>query len=97
MSRTEVVSATPRAVCFSAGALCLQLSFSTSPFTKQTHWKQTVFYLRDTLTVCKDEVIRGRIKCTPNKNNPRDLDFELEYYFNGQHCESAAKLQYRMR
>lgn len=75
----------------------MQLSFSTSPFTKQTHWKQTVFYLRDTLTVCKDEVIRGRIKCTPNKNNPRDLDFELEYYFNGQHCESAAKLQYRMR
>lgn len=27
------------------------LSFSTGPASRPTHWKQTVFYLEDTLTV----------------------------------------------
>jgi type I protein arginine methyltransferase len=33
------------------GQLHKPLSFSTGPFSKYTHWKQTVFYLREALTV----------------------------------------------
>lgn len=71
--------------------------FSTAPSAKATHWKQTVFYFRDTLTVCKDEELRGRIKCAPNARNPRDLDFELAYEFQGRHSTSSDTLSYRMR
>lgn len=70
---------------------------TTSPLAKSTHWKQTVFYLEDSLTVCKDEVIKGQLKCVPNENNPRDLDFELQYEFKGKMCRSSSTLQYRMR
>ena len=34
---------------------------------RNTHWKQTVFYLDDVLTVCDGEEIRGKLK---NLNSP---------------------------
>lgn len=40
--------------------------FSTGPFTEYTHWKQTVFYLRQPLTICKGESIKGKITVKPN-------------------------------
>lgn len=76
----------------------LQISFSTSPFARNTHWKQTVFYLPDTLTVCAGEEVCGTISCKPNEKNHRDLDFEISYEFSGRLGSSSAKaLQYRMR
>ena len=36
--------------------------FSTAPQAPYTHWKQTVFYLAEPLTVCKDEVIEGHVR-----------------------------------
>lgn len=71
--------------------------FSTGPQAKYTHWKQTVFYLKDTLTVCADEEIRGRITCAPNPRNPRDLDIEIHYTFEGRHMTHAATQQYHLR
>ena len=64
---------------------------------RNTHWKQAVFYLKDKLIICKDEMISGRLSCQPNKLNPRDLDFELWYSFKGEHCQAEETLQYRMR
>ncbi|KAI5097029.1 protein arginine N-methyltransferase 1 [Silurus meridionalis] len=46
--------------------------FSTSPESPYTHWKQTVFYLDDYLTVKTGEEIFGTISMKPNvKNNAR--------------------------
>lgn len=42
------------------------VQFSTGPFTEYTHWKQTVFYLRQPLTICKGESIKGKITVKPN-------------------------------
>lgn len=53
--------------------------FSTGPNDRYTHWKQTVFYLKDDLMVSEGDVIRGRLSCTPNGRNPRDLDISIAY------------------
>ncbi|KAK4982557.1 Nuclear SAM-dependent mono-and asymmetric methyltransferase [Elasticomyces elasticus] len=53
--------------------------FSTGPHTKYTHWKQTVFYLRDVLTVEAGEQVKGSLSCQPNERNRRDLDIGIEY------------------
>ncbi|XP_033079997.1 protein arginine N-methyltransferase 1 isoform X2 [Trachypithecus francoisi] len=46
--------------------------FSTSPESPYTHWKQTVFYMEDYLTVKTGEEIFGTIGMRPNaKNNVR--------------------------
>ncbi|KAK5598867.1 Protein arginine N-methyltransferase 8-B, partial [Crenichthys baileyi] len=71
--------------------------FSTAPDASYTHWKQTVFYLEDYLTVRRGEEIVGSIAMKPNENNIRDLDFTFELDFKGQLCEAAISHDYRMR
>lgn len=55
------------------------IRFSTGPHTKYTHWKQTVFYLHDALTVQQGEKIQGVLENKPNKRNKRDLDVKISY------------------
>uniref|UniRef100_A0A3Q2SW01 type I protein arginine methyltransferase n=1 Tax=Fundulus heteroclitus TaxID=8078 RepID=A0A3Q2SW01_FUNHE len=62
-----------------------------------THWKQTVFYLEDYLTVRRGEEIVGSITMKPNEKNIRDLDFTFELDFKGQLCEAAISHDYKMR
>uniref|UniRef100_A0A3B5M3M2 Protein arginine methyltransferase 8b n=1 Tax=Xiphophorus couchianus TaxID=32473 RepID=A0A3B5M3M2_9TELE len=71
--------------------------FSTAPDAPSTHWKQTVFYLEDYLTVKKGEEIFGSITVRPNEKNVRDLEFTLELDFKGQLCEAAISHDYKMR
>eukprot|EP00565_Helicotheca_tamesis_P007614 CAMPEP_0185732482 /NCGR_PEP_ID=MMETSP1171-20130828/16388_1 /TAXON_ID=374046 /ORGANISM="Helicotheca tamensis, Strain CCMP826" /LENGTH=268 /DNA_ID=CAMNT_0028401983 /DNA_START=86 /DNA_END=892 /DNA_ORIENTATION=- len=73
------------------------LGFSTAPFAQYTHWKQTVFYLPETLTVCEGEVITGKISCTPNPKNNRDLDIALQVHFDGRHSKLNESYDYRLR
>jgi len=55
------------------------IRFSTGPHTKYTHWKQTVFYLREVLTVQQGEQIKGVLENKPNEKNKRDLDVKISY------------------
>ncbi|CAA6669733.1 unnamed protein product [Spirodela intermedia] len=71
--------------------------FSTGPRSKATHWKQTVLYLEDVLTICQGEALVGSLSVEPNKKNPRDVDIVLKYSLNGQRCQVARTQQYRMR
>eukprot|EP00593_Proboscia_inermis_P009971 CAMPEP_0171325450 /NCGR_PEP_ID=MMETSP0816-20121228/116814_1 /TAXON_ID=420281 /ORGANISM="Proboscia inermis, Strain CCAP1064/1" /LENGTH=384 /DNA_ID=CAMNT_0011824625 /DNA_START=762 /DNA_END=1916 /DNA_ORIENTATION=- len=73
------------------------LGFSTAPHARYTHWKQTVFYMGETLTVCENETIEGEISCRPNKKNPRDLDIELYVNFQGQHSKKDGTMDFRLR
>ncbi|KAF1987107.1 S-adenosyl-L-methionine-dependent methyltransferase [Aulographum hederae CBS 113979] len=55
------------------------IKFSTGPHTKYTHWKQTVFYLKEALTVESGEEISGVLENKPNDKNKRDLDIKIGY------------------
>ena len=55
------------------------ISFSTGPHTKYTHWKQTVFYIQDVLTVEEGEAVTGTLSCRPNEQNKRDLNIQIDY------------------
>ncbi|KAF4091672.1 hypothetical protein AMELA_G00039900 [Ameiurus melas] len=74
-----------------------KISFSTAPDSPYTHWKQTVFYLEEYLTVKKGEEIVGTVTMRPNENNARDLDFTFELDFKGQLCEADISHDYKMR
>lgn len=73
------------------------IGFSTAPFCRYTHWKQTIFYLEDNLVICEGEEIAGEISCKPNNKNPRDLDIGLSISCSGQHSDVAKHMQYRLR
>jgi protein arginine N-methyltransferase 1 len=55
------------------------VKFSTGPHTKYTHWKQTVFYIPEVLTVSDGEYISGVLDTKPNNKNRRDLDIKVTY------------------
>ena len=57
------------------------IRFSTGPHTKYTHWKQTVFYIKDVLTVEQGEKVVGWLTSKPNEKNRRDLDIKIDYTF----------------
>ncbi|MCD7455322.1 Protein arginine N-methyltransferase 1 [Datura stramonium] len=73
------------------------MGFSTGPKSRGTHWKQTVLYLEDVLTVCQGEAVVGSMTVAPNKKNPRDVDIMLKYSVNGRHCSVSRTQYYRMR
>ncbi|KAJ4756988.1 Protein arginine N-methyltransferase 1.1 [Rhynchospora pubera] len=73
------------------------MGFSTGPKSKSTHWKQTVLYLEDVISICEGEAIIGSMTVEPNKRNPRDVDIMLKYSFNGQHCQMSRTQHYKMR
>ncbi|KAF3546831.1 hypothetical protein DY000_02006592 [Brassica cretica] len=55
--------------------------------SRDTHWKETVLYLEDVLTICEGETITGSMTIAPNEKNLLDVDIELSYSLNGQHCK----------
>ncbi|KAJ3102965.1 Protein arginine N-methyltransferase 1, partial [Phlyctochytrium planicorne] len=72
------------------------IHFSTGPHAQYTHWKQTVFYLQDYLTVNANETIEGEFSLQPNKSNQRDLDITISYSFQGQNSSLEATHVYKM-
>ncbi|OCH92304.1 S-adenosyl-L-methionine-dependent methyltransferase [Obba rivulosa] len=56
-----------------------KVKFSTGPHAKYTHWKQTVFYTPETLTLAEGQQIKGELTCAPNARNNRDLDIGFAY------------------
>ncbi|KAG2634645.1 probable protein arginine N-methyltransferase 1 [Panicum virgatum] len=73
------------------------MGFSTGPRSKATHWKQTVLYLEDVITICEGETLTGSMTVAPNKKNPRDIDIKLKYSINGNRCQVSRTQFYKMR
>ncbi|KAJ7973731.1 Protein arginine N-methyltransferase [Quillaja saponaria] len=69
------------------------IGFSTGPRSRATHWKQTVLYLEDVLTICEGEAIVGSLAVAPNMKNPRDVDIALKYSLHGRRS-TVSKVQF---
>jgi type I protein arginine methyltransferase len=74
------------------------IRFSTGPHTKYTHWKQTVFYLREVLTVEEGETVHGFLSNKPNDKNRRDLDIKIDYELDSGEMNRSTRgaCEYRM-
>ena len=75
----------------------LPLTLRTGPLSEYTHWKQTVFYLDEAISISEGESITGTIICKPNHDNPRDLDIKIKYSFQGRNGHLQKTVQYKMR
>ncbi|KAJ7205187.1 protein arginine N-methyltransferase [Mycena pura] len=54
-------------------------SFSTGPRSVPTHWKQTLFLLREPIVVVEGSIVSGHFHCVKSKTNSRELDVEIHY------------------
>ncbi|KAF9231844.1 hypothetical protein BU15DRAFT_81915 [Melanogaster broomeanus] len=55
------------------------ISFSTGPLSQPTHWKQTIFLLRDPILAEEGTVVSGTFYCKKSDENSRELDVEIHY------------------
>lgn len=69
----------------------------SAPEARYTHWKQTVFYFDDYLTVKHGEEIFGTFTMKPNERNNRDLDFHIDMEFHGELSDCQESHKYKMR
>ncbi|KAH0795938.1 Protein arginine N-methyltransferase 8 [Histomonas meleagridis] len=62
--------------------LPVKKTLSTSPMKKQTHWKQTFFYLKKPLECHKGDVVHGTIEFKPNEKDDSGLYITIKYKLN---------------
>lgn len=73
-----------------------RIGFTTAPGCHYTHWKHTVFYIDDYVTIKTNEEIRGTFHAAPNAKNKRDLDVAIRFSHEGQYETRSGERQYRM-
>ncbi|KAF8194371.1 arginine N-methyltransferase 3 [Mycena galopus ATCC 62051] len=54
-------------------------SFSTGPQSIPTHWKQTLFLLREPFIINEGSIVTGHFHCVKSQANSRELDVEIHY------------------
>lgn len=67
-----------------------KIILSTSPYKKQTHWKQTVFYVDQPFEVEIGDKVFGNILVGKAKENHRELNVQLKL----RHNQEARQTQY---
>ncbi|PVF97020.1 S-adenosyl-L-methionine-dependent methyltransferase [Serendipita vermifera] len=79
------------------------LKFSTGPHSQYTHWKQTVFYTIDPISVLEGDTVVGTLSCAPNSRNNRDLDIVIDYELDASRShdhgigrEAKDRIEYKM-
>ena len=50
---------------------------STSPWAPPTHWKQTIFHLKNNVRVSEGQLVDGSFDVKSNSRNERDLDLTV--------------------
>eukprot|EP00824_Muranothrix_gubernata_P013633 TRINITY_DN2832_c0_g1_i1.p1 TRINITY_DN2832_c0_g1~~TRINITY_DN2832_c0_g1_i1.p1 ORF type:complete len:385 (-),score=59.09 TRINITY_DN2832_c0_g1_i1:72-1226(-) len=73
------------------------VKFTTSPFTKDTHWKQTVFYLREPILLNEGECVKGSIAVRKSKTNFRDLDIKYSFHYDGKNTSKHYLQMYKLK
>jgi protein arginine N-methyltransferase 1 len=83
-----------------------KVEFTTSPYNKSTHWKQTIFYTDFDLFVEKGnnfnnkyigEIIKGSIAVRKSNTNFRNIDVKVSYHFNGRYGSKDWYQLYKIR
>ncbi|KAJ4482476.1 S-adenosyl-L-methionine-dependent methyltransferase [Lentinula aciculospora] len=54
-------------------------SFSTGPQSIPTHWKQTLFLLKEPFVIDEGFVVHGHFHCRKSESNSRELNIEIHY------------------
>ena len=71
--------------------------FIIGPYSKNTHWKQVIFYTEKDVYVEKGEVVKGSIAVRKNKTNFRELDIKISFHLDGQNGKSDNYQLFKLR
>ncbi|WFD28599.1 type I protein arginine methyltransferase [Malassezia nana] len=72
------------------------VSFTTSPFGKQTHWKQTLFLLKTPIEAQAGTTLQGEMRVYASPTNERELDVELHYSVDEERPPGTKRVSTRL-
>ncbi|KAH0832399.1 S-adenosyl-L-methionine-dependent methyltransferase [Lanmaoa asiatica] len=72
------------------------ISFSTGPMSQPTHWKQTLFLLKDPISAEEGTVVSGTFYCKKSEGNSRELDIEIHYSIKKRADAPASEVAVQM-
>lgn len=73
------------------------VTLTTSPYSKATHWKQTVFYLSNDIDVKRGDVMHGSIANRKSLKNFRELDIKISYHMENDKQKKDMVNMYKLR
>ena len=65
----------------------VNIILNQGPFSKNTHWKQVIFYTEKDVYVEKGEVMKGSIAVRKGRTNFRELEIKISFHFEGQNAK----------
>lgn len=87
-------SAYTRPVPLQSNTTTHQVSFTTGPRGKPTHWKQVAFLLQEPVMIPPRHRIQGEFKCRKSRSgNTRELDVEIHWKVLGGGVEDSSAVQ----
>ena len=73
------------------------VKFTTSPYSRSTHWKQTVIYLPQPIRAKAGQKLMGTISVAKAAQNPRHLDIKIAYNYTDSENTVQFAQMYRLR
>lgn len=73
------------------------VKLSTSPYSRTTHWRQTIFYLHEPIYAKEGRTLNGSIAVRRSAANFRDQDIKLSYHYNDENAKINYKQMYKLR
>lgn len=74
-----------------------EVTLSTSPYSKATHWKQVTFYTEKDISVQRGDRVSGSIAVRKSKTNFREIDVKISYQFHGVYSDNKFYQLYKIR
>eukprot|EP01022_Parablepharisma_sp_SALTPOND_P006615 TRINITY_DN1267_c0_g1_i1.p2 TRINITY_DN1267_c0_g1~~TRINITY_DN1267_c0_g1_i1.p2 ORF type:complete len:433 (+),score=64.06 TRINITY_DN1267_c0_g1_i1:872-2170(+) len=73
------------------------VKFTTSPYSRRTHWKQVVMYLTEPIKAKEGGCLSGVIAVSKAENNHRHLNIKITYQYEDDTKKVEASKMYRLR
>jgi len=73
------------------------VKFTTSPYSRKTHWKQIVMYLSEPIPAKQNGILSGVIAVSKAENNPRHINIKITYEYKDNEKNIKNSKMYRLR
>ena len=74
-----------------------KVRFTTSPYSRATHWKQVIMYLPEPIKAKKNGILKGVMGLSRDKTNFRHINIKMTYKYEDNETKIEGSKMYKLR